>query len=414
MRVTFFVNNYAPSFGGVQEHVRRVAEGLVREHGMHVEVLTSDALLAPGGPDPGRIAMRDEVIAGVHVHRRPVARRLHTLLRSIRRAGRKLGVYRPGRNTLLITGPLGLRLALEARALARRSDIVVGVGAPSASLWASHALVPGGCPVLAMPLVHLGERPERRWVVRAVRAASAVSANSDAEARWLVAQGVATDRVVVLPPGCDPEAYPEMTPTVARASLGLVERPTVGFIGRLAAHKGVDTLIAAMRQVWVEHPEAQLLLAGAETGWDVEACLAGLSAEERRRVHRWGAFTDEERPLLLAGCDVLAHPSRSESFGMVTIEGWCARRAVVVGDIEVTRDLVRDGIDGDVVPLDAPEELAQRLSRLLTEGDRRERYGAEGRRRAEQDFEWSGIIDRWADLLRDLVPGSDATLAGAA
>ena len=337
MRVTFFVNNYAPSFGGVQEHVRRVAEGLVRDHGMDVEVLTSDALLAPGGPDPGWIAVRDEVIAGVKVHRRPVARRLHTLLRAIRRAGRNLGIYRPGRNTLLITGPLGLRLALRAFVLARRSDIVVGVGSPSASLWAAHALVPRSRPVVAMPLVHLGDRSERRWVLRAVRSARAVSANSSAEARWLVAQGVAAERTVVLPPGCDPAAYSSVTPAAARASLGILERPTVGFVGRLAAHKGVDTLIDAMREVWVDQPGTQLLLAGAETGWDVEACLASLSADERRKVHRWGAFTDDERPLLLASCDVLAHPSRSESFGMVTIEAWCARRAVVVGDIEVTR-----------------------------------------------------------------------------
>ena len=75
---------------------------------------------------------------------------------------------------------------------------------------------------------------------------------------------------------------------------------------------------------------------------------------------------------------------------------------------------MRDGVDGDIVPLDAPDELARRLSLLLADDDRRERYGSEGRRRAEHDFEWSGIVDRWADLLRDVLAATDAPLAEAA
>lgn len=414
MHVTFLVNNYPPSLGGVQEHVRQVAEGLVRRHGMEIDVVTTDALLAPGGPSPGRIHCRDEVLGGVSVHRRPVARRAHTILRTIRRLGRRAHVYRPGRNTLFVTGPLGLRLAWTAALRSRRSDVVVGVGAPSAALWAARALTRGSrAAVVAMPLVHIDEGPPRRWVLATVRAAERVSANSAVERTWLIARGVAADRVVVLPPGCDSAAYPQLRPEQARTALGLEQRPTVGFVGRMAAHKGIDTLIAAMRHVWQEHPGAQLLLAGPVAGWDVGACLDALSPQERSRVVQWGQYADEERPLLLASCDVVAQPSRSESFGMVTVEAWCAGRPVVVGDIEVTRALVRDGIDGDLVPLDRPEVLGASVAALLADDDRRGRYGRAGRRRAELEFDWSQIVDRWADMLVEVSPSATSAKVSA-
>lgn len=405
MNVTFLVNNYPPSVGGVQEHVRQVAEGLVRRHGMNVEVLTTDALLPPGGPAPGHVPCREETICGVIVHRRPVARRVHSALRALRRAGRRFGVYRPGRNTLLITGPLGVRLAVAAARLARRSDVVVGVGAPSAALWAAGAFTRwNGAAVVAMPLIHIHDDRTRPWVLRTVRRADGVSANSAVERAWLVARGVAQDRIEVLPPGCDSAAYPQMEPHEARAVLGLDDLPTVGFVGRMAAHKGVDTLLVAMRSIWDEHPDTQLLLAGPDAGWDVSVWLDELSAEQRQRVIRWGAYSNEERALLLASCEVVAQPSRSESFGMVTVEAWCAGRAVVVGDIDVTRALVRDGVDGELVPVNSPESLAASLRSLLADAELRYRYGAAGRRRARAEFDWSRIVDGWAAMIGSLVP----------
>ncbi len=407
MRVTFLVSNYAPSVGGVQEYVRRVAEGLARDHGVSVDVVTSDALLAPAGPDPGRVGVHDEVMSGVAVHRRPVARRTHGGLRTVRRLGRRLRVYSPGRNTLLISGPLGLRAAVTACSLARRSDVIVGVGAPTAALfgaWGISRVTP--LPFVAMPLLHLDDVDQRPWVVRALRAASATSVNSQVEARWVAAQGVDSRRIAVQSPGCDPARYPDLTPREARSALDISEQQTVGFVGRLAVHKGLDALIEAMRGVWLSRPDTQLLLAGPPAGWNPRERLAHLSDAERSRVRLWGRFTDEERPLLFAACEVIAHPSRSESFGMVTIEAWCSRRPVVVGDIAVTRELVRDGVDGDLVQVDDAAALGARLARLLQDPHRCARYGSAGRARAEQEFDWSRLVESWATLLRQVASGA--------
>lgn len=403
MRVSFFVNNYAPSRGGVQEHIGRVAEGLVARHGMEVDVLTSDALLSPGGREPGWIDSAEETVRGVEVHRRPVARRFHSVLRMVRRLGRRAGLNRHRGVTLLSSGPLGCRYAIAALQLSRRSDVVVGVTGPTASLWyASH--LASGTPTVAMPLLHL-DKQVRPWVVRAVKSADRVATNTSLERRTLCELGVDPGKVTVLSPGCD--LSERIEPDVARRHLGLDRLPTVGFIGRLAAHKGVDVLIEAMRVVWRELPDVSLLIAGPEAGVDVGRLLSPLSDADRSRVRVWGEYTDGEKPTLFAACDLVVHPSRSESFGMVMLEAWSASRPVVVADIPVTRELVHNGVDGVLVPLDDSRALAESVVALMRSPQDRERIGAAGRARAEAEFTWPSIVDGWAELLRSTVNESD-------
>ena len=71
MKITFLAINYAPSVGGAQQLVQRIAEGLVQRHGHQVTVVTTDALYAPAGKNPGKIPIDREVIAGVEVLRLP-------------------------------------------------------------------------------------------------------------------------------------------------------------------------------------------------------------------------------------------------------------------------------------------------------------------------------------------------------
>ena len=405
MRITFLVANYAPSVGGAQMHVRRVAEGLASRHGYEVEVLTTDAIHPPAGRHPGRIELREERMGRVLVRRRPVARRTHAALRGMRRAGRRLGVIRAIRPTPLAVGPLGAQLARSAWEAGRRSDAVVGVGAPFLTLFAAdRSTRRASAAYLAMPLLHLGAESLRPWALRSLRRADGCTSSTEYERSWLVANGVAADRISVLPPGCDPERFPDVDPVAARRHLGLAERPTVGYIGRLAAHKGIDTLYDAARRVWETRPDTTLLIAGGVAGWDGFEPLTDRlrdHADDRLVIRR--DFEEGDRAMLLSACDVVAFPSREESFGMVTLEGWCARRPVVVADIPPVRSLVRNGVDAELVPVGDDAALARVIAELLADPDRRTSLAVEGRRRAEVEFAWDRIVDRWDGFVRESV-----------
>jgi len=418
MKVTFVVANYAPSLGGAQIYVQRIAEGLVARHGCQVEVVTTDAIRRPSTPDAGKIPEPFEVVNGVRVHRLPVARRTHSALRLLRRVGRRLGLVRTTRRTPLEVGPIGVRFLRTAAVAGRRSDAVVAVTAPSlTSSGAELATRHTSAAYVAVPLLHLTQEPLGHRSLRSLARADGCVALTSYERDWLVERGLRPDRVAVLPPGCDPAAYPDLDPRTARAELGLPDSPTVGYVGRLAVYKGVPTLLEAFRRVWSLRPDTTLLLAGNNAGWaEFDEIVERIQPVAAGRLVIRPGFSDKERGLLLAACDVVAFPSSEESFGMVTIEAWCARRPVIAADIPVVRELISAGADGELVPVGDELALAEAVEALLADPAKRARLGAAGRARAESEFGWGEIIDRWNDHVVASVAqrrGANSGLAGS-
>lgn len=399
--VTFVALNYAPSVGGAQELVRRVAEGLV-ERGVVVDVLTSDALRSPTSSDPGRIERRREEIAGVRVRRFASSRAVSRADRTIRvlrgRVRRRLG--RPGgRTSPALVGPWSAGLVRAVRQATRTSDVVVGCSAPFSTLLLAPWLRRGGrATVVSMPLLHQSPARLHHRLQEALRRSDQVIAMTAHEAALLAEVQVAADRVEVIPPGTDVGTGEALTPSEARQRVGLPDRPTVGFIGRLAAYKGIDTLLAATPAIWAAHPDTTVMVAGGAAGWDRADATAVEALGGDRLVIREG-FPHDERNALMQACDVIVHPSRHESFGMIAIEAWAARRPVVLADIPSVRSFVEPGRTAELVPPGDDAALAQCVIDLLGDSIRSDRLAAAGRAEAERAFDWERICDQWFELV---------------
>lgn len=417
LQVTFVALNYAPSVGGAQEHVRRVAEGLAAR-GHDVEVITTDAWRSPSGNHPGRIEATHEVIGGVAVQRH----RVSPVLRRVQRAVRSVVVRLPGQPRDLadvvlhpaLAGPCAPGMWRAVRSARRRRDVVVACSAPFLTLVGPLRRARARATMVAMPLLHLRQTSAHRGVHRAVRRAlcraDAVVASTAHEQRAQVELGVDPARTVVLPPGTDLERFPHLGPSDARALAGLPERVTVGYVGRLAAYKGVDTLLEAAPALWRSHGELTVLLAGSTTGWTGHRTGAAALADDRLVVRE--DVSREDIPLLLSSCDVVALPSRDESFGMVIAEAWAADRPVVAADIPVLHDVVRPGVDAELVPPGDPAALAAALDTLLDRPDRRHELAANGRLRVVDELQWPGIVAGWERFL--VARHAETTEAGAA
>lgn len=183
-----------------------------------------------------------------------------------------------------------------------------------------------------------------------------------------------TSRVAVVGNGVDSVEIADALRTMPRRR---DPRPVVGFLGRLETHqKGLDLLMEAFAHV-ARASDARLVIAG--DGRDREAVRdmvgrAGLAA----RTELLGRVSGAEKWRMLAGCDVLAVPSRYETFGMTALEALACGTPVAAFDIPCLRDTIPVGA-GVLAPRFDCQAYGDELVGLLTAPGRRAAMGELGR-----------------------------------
>jgi phosphatidylinositol alpha-mannosyltransferase len=172
------------------------------------------------------------------------------------------------------------------------------------------------------------------------------------------------------------------------------------FIGQAVERKGLPVLLRAFEALR-EHVPATLTLVGASPQEIAHMAL------DDRGVHALGKVSDERKLAELARADVLCAPSLGgESFGMILTEAFAASTPVLASDIPGYRDVVRDGIDGQLVASGDPLALAEALRRLSLEPRRRESMAAAARERAER-FAWPHVAAEVLDTYEQAVMLAD-------
>lgn len=228
-----------------------------------------------------------------------------------------------------------------------------------------------------------------RWALRHARAVIVCSTEAGEICRRKGFPGVPD----VVPLGVDVERFSpaERRPPAPDAPV------QVGYVGRLAAHKGVDVLLRAVAGC----PDLELTVVGAGPQEEELRQLA-TARNLRGRVRFVGSATPEQLPGLLRRMDVLAVPSRTtpgwvEQFGRVVVEGMAAGVPVVASDSGSLPDVVGDG--GLLVPEGAPVALGEALRRMCREPGLWEQLRKRGLHRA-QACSWEQVAKRYAEIYR--------------
>jgi phosphatidylinositol alpha-mannosyltransferase len=175
------------------------------------------------------------------------------------------------------------------------------------------------------------------------------------------------------------------------------------FVGQAVERKGLSVLLRAFEALR-DHVSATLTLVGASAEEVAHMTLDDCA------IHALGKVTEERKLAELACADVLCAPSLGgESFGMVITEGLAAGTPVLASDIPGYRDVLRDGIDGRLVPAGDPLALAEALRLLALEPERRARMAAAARARAER-YAWPHVAAEVLDCYEQaLAVGRPAT-----
>jgi len=150
-------------------------------------------------------------------------------------------------------------------------------------------------------------------------------------------------------------------------------RPTIAFVGRLdESRKGLPVLAQAVPAVLKRFPGARFLLLGRGDG---EQALAGLEPAALAAIDLLGQLDDDDKAALLRSVDVYVAPQTGgESFGIVLVEAMSAGAPVLASDLGAFRRVLDGGALGALFPVGDSAGLASALIRLLDDPDARRGY----------------------------------------
>jgi GalNAc-alpha-(1->4)-GalNAc-alpha-(1->3)-diNAcBac-PP-undecaprenol alpha-1,4-N-acetyl-D-galactosaminyltransferase len=171
---------------------------------------------------------------------------------------------------------------------------------------------------------------------------------------------------------------------------------TIVAMGRLTRQKGFDLLLQAFGRCAVRHPEWSVIILGeGEDRHALEALIGELSLKDR--VSLPGRVRDPGQ--ILAEADLFVMSSRYEGFPNALLEAMACGLAVIATDCPSgPRDIIREGVDGILVPLNDLDALASSMDRLMEDQTERQRLGANAVKITER-FSVEKIMSMWDDLL---------------
>jgi phosphatidyl-myo-inositol alpha-mannosyltransferase len=376
MRIAL-VSPYSWSYpGGVTRHIGALAEEFLAE-GHHVRVL------APFDPP-------DRLSAGLHRGARPQAVELPDYVVSL---GRTVGFKANGAVSNLSITPYGVA-TMHHELRTGRFD-VVHIHEPVAPLssWVAtdwtrlplvgtfHSYSDKRLPNGIANLIGARRVLNRLHVRIAVSQAAAWTGQ-----RWF------GGHYRVIPNGVHVD--PEAARRAAARPMG--EKLKIAFVGQAVERKGLPLLLRAFEALR-EHIPTELTVIGPSPE-ELQPLLI-----DARDVRMLGKVDEETKSRELEAADVLCAPSLGgESFGMVLTEAFAAGTPVVASDIAGYRDVVRDGVDGILVPVGDAQALAEALRDLWEEPARRDAMAIQAARDVER-FAWPRVASEILHAYEDAI-----------
>lgn len=375
LRVTMVNKYYPPHLGGIEFHMRDLAEGLVAEGLADVR-----ALVCNGSDD-----YAEQTVSGVDVVRLPRSFEASSMPVSwgFANAIKRDAASTPSPDVLHLHFPYPWG---EWAWLRARPDV------PTVVTYHSD--------IVRQRLALAAYRPLLETFLDRVDLIIASSPNMIEHSEFLAPRAHKC-RHVDFGLGVERIAHnPTAEKRAAELRAELSGRPVVLFVGRLVYYKGVDVLVRAM-----EHVDADLVIIGRgplESELREIAVARGMG----QRIVFKPPVDDAELAAWYHASDVFALPSvaRSEAFGLVQIEAHAAGTPVVSTDLTTGVPYANlDGVTGLTVPVGDIDALGEALRRILGDEELRARLGAQAQERALRDFTVPRMCAHTTEVYREAI-----------
>lgn len=223
----------------------------------------------------------------------------------------------------------------------------------------------------------------------------------------IIGWGIPSSKVITIRNGVDLNLFTEsMDVEEIRRKIGLDEKqPVVMQVGRLNDQKDPLIFVKGASLVIHEHSEVQFVLVGDGPLKDeVRGAIQELGLNNQMHCLGW----QDNAYKLIAMADIISLTSRWEGLPYVLLEAMAWSRPVVTTAVNGCPEVVKDGINGYLVPVNDPPSWAKSVIKLLENPEGSIEMGLSGNRLIKEEFSLQrmiGQIDQLYDweILNQLV-----------
>lgn len=179
------------------------------------------------------------------------------------------------------------------------------------------------------------------------------------------------------------------------------ENKEILFVGFPFKRKGVDILIEAFKKIAPRYPDWKLKI----LGWFPNLDDLNKAINDHSQIYYHKPVPHPEMPDHIGSCAILVLPSRSEAMGRVLVEAMAAGKPRIGSNVDGIPMVINDGVDGLLFESQNVNDLAEKLSLLMSNPDLRYKLGKAGEARARKEFTKE-------EYVRNLSNFYDAVLSG--
>ena len=291
---------------------------------------------------------------------------------------------------------LPFRNYLDVSSVSQIRQLLERLHVPVVQTWASRATWLTRAPEGTVHIARLGGYYKLRYF----RHADAWIVNTRGLRDWMVDKGFPADRVEWIN-NFVPELAPGSASVLSRADLGVpADALLVISMGRFIDKKGFHDLLTAFARLPShidERPVHLMLIGDGSLLADLRAAAAPLQG----RVHFTG-WLDQPLPML-GLADVFVCPSRVEPLGNVVLEAWSQGLPVICTDTAGGSELIHDGDNGLLTPVQDVPRLAHAMERVLRDAELRGALAGHGRAHLQHRYSAQKTLDATLDFYRRMI-----------
>jgi glycosyltransferase involved in cell wall biosynthesis len=213
----------------------------------------------------------------------------------------------------------------------------------------------------------------------------------------IIGIGIDDRKITVIHHGIDQRKFhPEVsTAKMLKKYPRLKNKRIVFHPARIGLAKGCDTSIKAINLVKEKYPDIMLVLAGSKNiiDWgetqqkDIAYLVRLIKHFKLEKNCLIDAYSLEEMKELYAASDICIYPSSSgEPFGLTMLEAMASAKPMIITNSGGMPEIIKDGINGFVIPIRDFELLAAKIKNLLGDKRLRNRLGYTGRQMIESQY----------------------------